>query len=56
MLYLFAWQKKYYCPVEDSKAYWIDSTKLVDLCEKADKTEPLLIGKKSTKNDISRYI
>ena len=39
--------KKYYCPVEDSKAYWIDSTKLVDLCEKADKTEPLLIGKKA---------
>ena len=39
--------KKYYCPVDDSKAYWIDSTKLVDLCEKADKTAPLLIGKKA---------
>jgi thiol-disulfide isomerase/thioredoxin len=39
--------KEYYCPANNSKAYWIDSTKLVDLCEKADKTEPLLIGKKA---------
>ena len=30
--------QKYYCPVDDSKAFWIDSTKLVDLCEKAEKT------------------
>ena len=39
--------KKYYCPVENSKSILIDSTKLVDLCEKAEKTEPLLIGKKA---------
>ncbi len=39
--------QKYYCPVDDSKAFWIDSTKLVDLCEKAEKTYPLLIGKKA---------
>ncbi len=37
--------KEYYCPANNSKAFWLDSTKLVDLCEKADKTFPLLIGK-----------
>jgi hypothetical protein len=39
--------QEYYCPANNSKAFWIDSTKLVDLCEKADKTFPLLIGKKA---------
>ena len=39
--------KQYYCPADNSKAFWLDSTKLVDLCEKADKTFPLLIGKKA---------
>ena len=38
--------KEYYCPANNSKAFWLDSTKLVDLCEKAEKTYPLLIGKK----------
>ena len=37
--------KEYYCPANNSKAFGLDSTKLVDLCEKADKTYPLLIGK-----------
>lgn len=37
--------QKYYCPANNSKAFWLDSTKLVDLCEKANKTFPLLIGK-----------
>ena len=38
---------KYYCPAEESGAFWLDSTKLVDLCEKATKLEPLLMGKKA---------
>ena len=36
--------QKYYCPLI-IKAFWLDSTKLGDLCEKADKTFPLLIKK-----------
>ena len=29
------------------RSFWLDSTKLVDLCEKANKLEPLLMGKKA---------
>ena len=39
--------QKYYCPADESGAFWLDSTKLVDLCEKANKLEPLLMGKKA---------
>ena len=39
--------KEYYCPAENTKAFWLDSTKLVELCEKAEKLEPLLVGKKA---------
>lgn len=38
---------KYYCPSEETGAFWLDSTKLVELCDKANKLEPLLIGKKA---------
>tara|TARA_Y100001933_G_C18968505_1_gene551418 strand:+ start:179 stop:1645 length:1467 start_codon:yes stop_codon:yes gene_type:complete len=37
--------QKYYCPAESTAAFWLDSTKLVDLCDKASKLEPLLVGK-----------
>jgi peroxiredoxin len=36
---------QYYCPEAETKAFWLDSTKLNELCEKAEKTEPLLVGK-----------
>lgn len=39
--------QNYYCPVETTKAFWLDSTKLVELCDKAQKLEPLLVGKKA---------
>ena len=39
--------QKYYCPANDSKSFWLDSNKIVDLCDKAEKTAPLLIGKKA---------
>ncbi len=35
----------YYCPPEKTKAFWIDSAKLVELCERKDALKPLLIGK-----------
>ena len=37
--------QNYYCPAENTGAFWLDSTKLVELCEKAEKIDPLLIGK-----------
>jgi thiol-disulfide isomerase/thioredoxin len=39
--------QSYYCPAESSKAFWLDSTKLVELCDKASKLEPLLVGKQA---------
>ena len=41
--------QKYYCPANDSKSFWLDSNKIVDLCDKAEKTAPLLIGKKASR-------
>jgi len=35
----------YYCPPEKTKAFWIDSAKLVELCERKDALKPLLINK-----------
>lgn len=35
----------YYCPPEKTKAFWIDSAKLVDLCERKNALEPLLVNK-----------
>tara|TARA_B100001287_G_scaffold86601_1_gene72467 strand:- start:809 stop:2368 length:1560 start_codon:yes stop_codon:yes gene_type:complete len=37
--------QQYYCPEAKTKAFWLDSTKLTEVCEKAKKTEPLLVGK-----------
>ena len=37
--------QQYYCPAISTKAFWLDSTKLVELCDKAEKLEPLLVGK-----------
>ena len=39
--------QKYYCPANESGAFWLDSTKLVELCDKAYNLSPLLIGKKA---------
>lgn len=35
----------YYCPPENSKAFWIDSAKLVELCERKTALKPLLVNK-----------
>jgi len=35
----------YYCPPEKTKAFWIDSAKLVDLCERKNALKPLLLNK-----------
>lgn len=35
----------YYCPQEKTKAFWLDSTKLVELCERKDALQPLLLNK-----------
>ncbi|MEC8603487.1 MAG: thioredoxin-like domain-containing protein, partial [Bacteroidota bacterium] len=37
--------KDYYCPPDNSKAFWLKKEKLDELCEKASALEPLLIGK-----------
>ncbi len=37
----------YYCPPEKTKAFWIDSAKLVELCERKDALMPLLLNKKA---------
>ena len=37
--------KDYYCPADNSKAFWLKKEKLDELCEKASALEPLLIGK-----------
>ena len=37
--------QSYYCPAENSQAFWLEHDKLVDVCEKANKLESLLIGK-----------
>ncbi|MBM76842.1 MAG: hypothetical protein CL846_00015 [Crocinitomicaceae bacterium] len=39
--------QKYYCPANESGAFWLDSTKLVELCDKAYNLSPLLIGEKA---------
>ncbi len=39
--------QKYYCPATETGAFWLDSTKLVDLCDKAYNLSPLLIGKQA---------
>lgn len=38
--------QKYYC-TEDSLAYWMPKDKLIELCEKAEVTQHLLIGEKT---------
>lgn len=35
----------YYCPPEETKAFWIDSAKLVELCERKNALQPLLVNK-----------
>ncbi len=35
----------YYCPPEQTKAFWLDSAKLVELCERKDALKPLLVNK-----------
>ena len=37
--------KDYYCPADNSKAFWLKKEKLDELCEKASALDPLLIGK-----------
>ena len=37
--------QSYYCPADNSKAYWLKKEKLVELCDKANNLEPLLVGK-----------
>lgn len=37
----------YYCPTENSKAFWVTEDKLKEICERADALEPLLIGKQT---------
>jgi peroxiredoxin len=39
--------KNYYCPVENSKAFWMKQEKLKELCDRVNSTEPLLLGKKA---------
>lgn len=35
----------YYCPKEETKAFWIEDEKLVELCERVDALKPLLVNK-----------
>ncbi len=35
----------YYCPPNETKAFWLDSAKLVELCERKTALKPLLINK-----------
>jgi thiol-disulfide isomerase/thioredoxin len=37
----------YYCPVNNSKAFWMSEEQLTKLCERADKWRPLIIGVKA---------
>ena len=37
--------QNYYCPADSSDAFWLKKEKLVELCDKANALEPLLIGK-----------
>ncbi len=35
----------YYCPPDNSKAFWLKESKLEELCDRASALEPLLVGK-----------
>ena len=37
--------QSYYCPADNSKAFWLKEEKLVELCDRANALEPLLVGK-----------
>lgn len=39
--------QEYYCPVQDSKAYWLDSAQIEKICERASKLSNITIGQKA---------